>query len=151
VTLRSKSNLPIILSLFCSLLSLRLTIFRASTANWDVPPSGASVAAFGVGGSLQAPTKAAACATQDALVNIPANSSMESAGLLIGEGYLLVLGEDAEIVLNEVPEAPASQWKCKTEAEVDFRCSSNWDVGLLEALHPMNLQPKLTLFILVPL
>ena len=127
---------------------------RATDANWmgGAQPGPTAIAAFGV---VDMEGSEEACALMDAVVNIPANLTQETGGVLMGRGVDIQLGLGAELVITAEPvvsdgdgsgdgsaataaptTAPAElvQWRCKTETDVDYRCSANWQDGAGQAV-----------------
>jgi len=97
----------------------------ATDANWNggAKPGANAFAAFGVSDSDGSED---ACARMDAVVNIPDNAVVQSGGIVLGKGVEIQLGKGGEIEMGKTTSNDVVQWKCKSEIEVDYRCSANW-------------------------
>eukprot|EP00729_Bicosta_minor_P002923 gene2923-23953_t len=99
----------------------------ASESNWKngAAPASDEYAAFGVS-TIEGDVEE--CGNMDALINVPASSTQESGGILIAPGVEISIGVDAELIINEASNSSDAfvQWKCKSDVDIDYRCSANW-------------------------
>lgn len=68
-----------------------------------------------------------ACAQMDAVVNV--QTSLQTGGLVMGKGVEIQLTKGSELEIGNTATDDVVQWRCKTETDIDYRCSANWKDG----------------------
>jgi hypothetical protein len=91
--------------------------------NWDKSPEANTYVGIGVYDSAGSVEE---CSNMDAAINLTPDASVETGGILFAPGVTIELGVNAEIVLNLAESDDVVQWKCKSDVDVDYRCSANW-------------------------